>query len=90
MVMAVSTVIRRLPVPVVARATGAHPRTVERWRAGVIPRRRAYLGRLDDLASILAHQAAAADGEPSRAGEQHTLAQGTSGWARHGGQEANR
>jgi len=43
-----------------------------------------------DLASILAHQAAAADGEPSRAGEQHTLAQGTSGWARHGGQEANR
>jgi len=43
-----------------------------------------------DLASILAHQAAAADGEPSRAGEQHTLAQGTIGWARHGGQEANR
>jgi hypothetical protein len=43
-----------------------------------------------DLASILAHQAAAAGGEPSRAGEQHTLAQGTSGWARHGGREANR
>ena len=54
MAMAVSTVIRRLPVPVVARATGAHPRTVERWRAGVMPRRREYLGRLDDLASILA------------------------------------
>jgi|SRR5437868_6326051 hypothetical protein len=53
MAMAVSTMIRRLPVPVVARATGAHPRTVERWRAGVTPRRRAYLGRLDDLASIL-------------------------------------
>src|SRR2546423_7205104 len=52
--MAVSTVIRRLPVPVVGRATGAHPRTVERWRAGVIPRRRAYRGRLDELASILA------------------------------------
>jgi hypothetical protein len=43
-----------------------------------------------DLAAILAHQAAAAGGEPGRAGEQHTLAQGTSGWARHGGQEAGR
>ena len=38
----------------VALATGAHPRTVERWRAGVTPRRREYRGRLDDLASILA------------------------------------
>jgi hypothetical protein len=35
-----------------------------------------------DLASILAHQASAAPGEPSRAGEDRTLAQGTSGWAR--------
>jgi hypothetical protein len=43
-----------------------------------------------DLASILAHQAAATAGEPCRAGEQHTLAQGTSSWARHGGQEAAR
>jgi len=43
-----------------------------------------------DLASILAHQACAADGEVSRAGEQATLAQGTGGWARHGGQEAAR
>lgn len=44
-----------------------------------------------DLAAILAHQACAAPGEPSRAGEQRTLAQGTSGWARHnGGQEAAR
>jgi hypothetical protein len=43
-----------------------------------------------DLASILAHQAAAADGEPSRAGEQATLAQGTSAWARQAGQEAGR
>jgi len=42
-----------------------------------------------DLAAILAHQACAAPGEPSRAGEQSTLAQGTSGWARHdGGREA--
>ena len=43
-----------------------------------------------DLASILAHQAAAGRGEISRAGEQATLAQGTSAWARHGGQEAAR
>lgn len=43
-----------------------------------------------DLASILAHQAAAADGEPSRAGERATLAQGTRAWARQAGQEAGR
>jgi hypothetical protein len=43
-----------------------------------------------DLAAILAHQAAAAPGEASRAGEQATLAQGTRGWARHGGQEEAR
>jgi hypothetical protein len=43
-----------------------------------------------DLASILAHQATAAEGEPSRAGEQHTLAQGTSAWARQLGQETAR
>ena len=43
-----------------------------------------------DLAAILAHQACAAEGDPSRAGDQRTLAQGTGGWARHGGQEAAR
>jgi len=43
-----------------------------------------------DLAAILAHQAAAASGEPSRAGEHSSLAQGTAGWARHGGTEAAR
>jgi hypothetical protein len=43
-----------------------------------------------DLTAILAHQATAAPGEASRASEQATLAQGTSGWARHGGQEAAR
>jgi len=43
-----------------------------------------------DLTSILAHQAAAAEGQLSRAGEQHTLAQGTGGWAAHAGQEAGR
>ena len=42
-----------------------------------------------DLAAILAHQASAAPGEPSRAGEGRTLAQGTGGWAaRDGRQEA--
>jgi hypothetical protein len=43
-----------------------------------------------DLAAILAHQALAAAGEPSRAGEQSSLTQGTGGWARHSGQEAAR
>jgi len=43
-----------------------------------------------DLAAIIAHQAAAAAGPGCQAGEQRTLAQGTSGWARHGGTEAAR
>jgi hypothetical protein len=43
-----------------------------------------------DLAAILAHQGSAATGEPSRAGEQSSLAQGTAGWARHSGTEAAR
>jgi hypothetical protein len=43
-----------------------------------------------DLAAILARQALAATGEPSRAGEQSSLAQGTAGWARHRGTEAGR
>jgi hypothetical protein len=43
-----------------------------------------------DVAAILAHQAAAASGEPSPAGETSSLAQGTSAWARHGGQEEGR
>ena len=43
-----------------------------------------------DLAAIAAHQASAAAGEPSRAGEQSSLAQGTSGWARHDGTGAAR
>jgi hypothetical protein len=45
--------VRTLPVPLVARATGAHPRTVERWRAGTTPRRRQFTGRLADLRGIL-------------------------------------
>jgi hypothetical protein len=43
-----------------------------------------------DLASILAHQASAAPGELSRAGEDRTLAQGTGGWALRDGTEAGR
>jgi hypothetical protein len=44
-----------------------------------------------DLAAILAHQASAASGETSRAGESRTLAQGTGGWApRDGRQEEGR
>jgi hypothetical protein len=43
-----------------------------------------------DLAAIVGYQARAGRGAVSRAGEQATLAQGTGGWARHGGQEATR
>jgi hypothetical protein len=46
--------IRTLSVPVLARATGAHPRTVERWRAGSQVRRRRFRTRLANLAAVLA------------------------------------
>jgi uncharacterized protein (DUF2384 family) len=46
-------VVRLLPARAVAAATGASPRTAERWRAGTRPRRRAYVGRLADLATIV-------------------------------------
>lgn len=45
--------IRNLPVTILARATGAHPRTVERWRAGAVPRRRQFTGRLAELRGVL-------------------------------------
>ena len=45
--------IRRLPTRVVSEATGANQRTVERWRAGMGPRRTAYRIRLEDLAAVL-------------------------------------
>jgi hypothetical protein len=45
--------IRRLPARVVSEATGANQRTVERWRAGMGPRRTEYRIRLEDLAAIL-------------------------------------
>jgi hypothetical protein len=45
--------LRSLPARVVSQATGANPRTVERWRAGANPRRTLYRLRLDDLAAVL-------------------------------------
>lgn len=52
--MAVSSAaLRQLPARVISEATGAHIRTVERWRAGSGPRRRVYRLRLDDLAATL-------------------------------------
>jgi hypothetical protein len=51
--MTATQVVRSLPARVVSQATGANPRTVERWRAGVGPRRALYRLRLDDLAAVL-------------------------------------
>ena len=45
--------LRSLPARVVSEATGANPRTVERWRAGANPRRTLYRLRLDDLGAVL-------------------------------------
>src|SRR5919106_5761066 len=45
--------VRRLPVRVVSEATGANQRTVERWRAGIGPRRAEYRVKLEDLAAVL-------------------------------------
>jgi hypothetical protein len=36
--------LRSLPARLVSQATGANPRTVERWRAGTTPRRSEYRG----------------------------------------------
>ncbi len=51
--MTVAQLVRTLPTRVVSDATGADGRSVERWRAGVRPRRTAYVRRLDDLAAIV-------------------------------------
>ena len=59
-----ASVLRGLPARVIAEATGAHPRTVERWRAGSRPRRTVYRARLDDLAAVLQ---ILAEGVPPRA-----------------------
>lgn len=49
-----TTALRQLPARVISEATGANIRTVERWRAGSVPRRHAYRVRLDDLAAVMA------------------------------------
>lgn len=51
--MALAAAVRTLPARVVAQATGASSRTVERWRAGSGPRRAVYRVRLDDLTAVL-------------------------------------
>jgi hypothetical protein len=43
---------RSLPVRLLAAATGADPRTVERWRAGSVPRAR-YRARVDELGAVM-------------------------------------
>ncbi len=45
--------LRALPVRLLAEATGAHPRTVERWRTRTGPQRR-YRERIDELAAVFA------------------------------------
>ena len=51
--MTAAQVVRTVPSRLLADATGAALRSVERWRAGVSPRRHAYVQRLDDLSAIL-------------------------------------
>ena len=48
-----SAALAQLPARVISEATGANVRTVERWRAGIGPRRRAFRTRLDDLSATL-------------------------------------
>ena len=48
-----SRLLRSLPVRLLASATGADPRTVERWRAGSVPRAR-YRARVDELGAVMA------------------------------------
>jgi hypothetical protein len=51
--MTAAQVVRAVPSRILADVTGAAVRSVERWRAGVIPRRHAYVQRLDDLSAVL-------------------------------------
>ena len=51
--MTAAQVVRTVPSRIVADVTGAALRSVERWRAGVVPRRHAYVQRLDDLGAVL-------------------------------------
>jgi hypothetical protein len=45
-------VVRSLPIRLLAAATGADRRTVERWRSGSEPRSR-YRARVDELGAVL-------------------------------------
>ena len=51
--MTAAQVVRAVPSRILADVTGAALRSVERWRAGVIPRRHAYVQRLDDLSAVM-------------------------------------
>ena len=51
--MTAAQVVRSVPSRILADVTGAAQRSVERWRAGVVPRRHAYIQRLDDLSAVL-------------------------------------
>src|SRR6266545_4592810 len=51
--MTAAQVVRAVPSRILADVTGAAVRSVERWRAGVVPRRHAYVQRLDDLSAVL-------------------------------------
>jgi hypothetical protein len=51
--MTAAQVIRIVPSRILADVTGAALRSVERWRAGVAPRRHAYIQRLDDLSAVM-------------------------------------
>lgn len=51
--MTAAQVVRAVPSTILADVTGAAVRSVERWRAGVVPRRHAYVQRLDDLSAVL-------------------------------------
>lgn len=48
-----SSALAQLPARLVSEATGANVRSVQRWRAGIGPRRRVYRMRLDDLSATL-------------------------------------
>lgn len=48
-----SSALAQLPARIVSQATGANVRSVQRWRAGIGPRRRVYRARLDDLSATL-------------------------------------
>ena len=75
--------------------TGAWPASARTLRHDAVDQALGQAATADrfadgDLAAIMAHQACAGPGEAIPGRRARTLAQGTSGWARHGGQEAAR